>query len=182
MPSNGTQPKVARLGGRRAAEQVAMRLKTLFVAGCVAVVTAAAAGAEEAPVEQPGQSAGASENLASVHVIADSVESDRGDIWLALCDTSLSVEGCPHKKSVPAAAGFVEVTFDDIPPGMYAVVGYHDVNGDGAFDSLLGVPREPYALSGAAGDMLVPTFEDAVLDIKPGLNDVMIRMRGIADW
>jgi uncharacterized protein (DUF2141 family) len=45
----------------------------------------------------------------------------------------------------------------------------------------LGIPREPYALSGAAGNMLVPTFEDAAIDIKPGMNDVVIKMHGIVD-
>ena len=54
----------------------------------------------------------------------------------------------------------------DIPPGTYAVVGYHDVNGNDQFDKLLGMPREPYALSSKAGEKLVPTFADAALTIK----------------
>ena len=57
----------------------------------------------------------------------------------------------------------METEFDDIPPGTYAVVGYHDVNGNNEFDKLFGMPREPYALSSKAADMLVPTFADAAL-------------------
>ena len=159
-----------------------MRIEALFVIGGLLIASSDAL-AEEATSQQPassGDAAAPSDTIATVHVIAENVETDEGLVWLALCDTSLSVEGCPYKKSVTATVGFVEVTFDDIPPGNYAVVGYHDVNGDGTFDSLLGVPREPYALSGAAGDMLVPTFEDAVIPIKAGPNDVIIQMRWIA--
>jgi uncharacterized protein (DUF2141 family) len=169
---------------RGVVEGVVMRFEALFLVGALFVATAEAP-AEEASRAQPGTStegSTSSETMASVHVIAENIESDSGEVWLALCDASLSVEGCPFKKSVPATIGFVEVTFEDIPPGIYAVTGYHDVNGDDEFDSLLGVPREPYALSGAAGDMLVPTFEDAVLEIRAGPNDVAIQMRGIADW
>jgi uncharacterized protein (DUF2141 family) len=111
-----------------------------------------------------------------VHVIAENVESARGTIWLALCNTSLTVEGCPYKESIPAAAGFVEVSFENIPPGVYAVVGYHDVNGDNEFNRTWGVPREPYALSGPAGEMLAPGFEDAAIEIRPGVNDVILRL------
>ena len=71
----------------------------------------------------------------------------------------------------------METEFDDIPPGTYAVVGYHDVNGNDQFDKLFGMPREPYALSSKAGDKLVPTFADAALPIKSGENAVIIRLK-----
>jgi uncharacterized protein (DUF2141 family) len=81
---------------------------------------------------------------------------------------------------VPAAAGFVETQFEGIAPGRYAVVGYHDVNGNDVFDKFLGVPREPYALSSEAGEMLVPTFEDAALRINEGENFVIIRLQSFS--
>jgi uncharacterized protein (DUF2141 family) len=115
--------------------------------------------------------------VASVHVVVENVESSRGTVWVALCNIDLSVEGCPYKKGIHAAAGFVEVTFENIPPGIYAVAGYHDVNNNEEFDKLLGVPREPYALSGEAGEMLVPTFDAAALQMNAGNNDVIIRMK-----
>src|SRR3712207_9084332 len=68
-------------------------------------------------------------------------------------------------------------SFDGIEPGTYAVVGYHDVNGNDEFDKFLGVPREPYALSNKAGDKMVPTFADAALKINKGDNTVIIRDR-----
>ena len=155
-----------------------MRCEALVLAAGLFVVTAGAVAEETqtAPQPVPPAEESAAPETAEIHVIAENVESGQGEVWLALCDTSLSVEGCPYKKSVPAAGGFVEVTFEDIPPGIYAVVGYHDVNGNNEFDSMLGVPREPYALSGPAGEMLAPGFEDAAIEIKPGMNDVILRL------
>ncbi len=116
-------------------------------------------------------------SAATVHVIVENVESDSGMVNVALCDTSLSQDGCPYYTTVPASPGFVEATIEDVPPGVYAVVGYHDVNSNDEFDRVLGIPREPYALSGEAGDTLVPDFADAALDINQGVNYVIIRMR-----
>jgi uncharacterized protein (DUF2141 family) len=83
----------------------------------------------------------------------------------------------PFKKSAPASQGFVEMTLDGIPPGNYAVVGYHDVNGNDEFDKFLGMPREPYALSSTAAESLVPRFQDAAMPIKEGENVVIIRLK-----
>jgi uncharacterized protein (DUF2141 family) len=80
-------------------------------------------------------------------------------------------------REVPASLGFVETEFDDIPPGTYAVVGYHDVNGNDEFDKLLGMPREPYALSNNASEKLIPTFRDASLTINAGDNAIIIRLK-----
>ena len=107
----------------------------------------------------------------------ENVESDQGTVNIAVCDKGLSREGCPYTTRSRPTRGFVETEFDDIPPGNYAVVGYHDVNGNNEFDKLFGMPREPYALSGTAGDKLVPTFKDAALPINAGQNAVIIRLK-----
>jgi uncharacterized protein (DUF2141 family) len=130
---------------------------------------------EAAPLEQPEPPASLSATI--VHVIVENVESSSGTVNVAVCDTDFTPEGCPYKASVPATAGFVEAQFDDVPPGSYAVVGYHDVNDNDEFDKFLGVPREPYALSGGAANEMVPEFSDAVLNINQGENYVIIRMK-----
>ena len=135
---------------------------------------------EEAAVEpahEPAPAKPAERESTTVTVIVEGVESNRGIVNVALCDKGLSREGCPYTTSTAAAPGFVETRFQDVPPGVYAVVGYHDVNGNDEFDKMLGVPREPYALSNKAGDMLVPGFDDAALNIKKGDNTVIIRMQ-----
>lgn len=116
-------------------------------------------------------------DVTTVNVIVENVESSEGTVAVALCDKGLSNEGCPYHSEVPAAAGFVETKFSDIPPGNYAVVGYHDVNRNDEFDKMLGVPREPYALSNNAGAKMVPTFKDAALKINKGENFVVIKLQ-----
>ncbi len=145
---------------------------------------AAPAGSVSANAEQPPVEAAPAEpspppapTEGTVTVIVENVESDSGTVKVAVCDKGLSREGCPYSHDIPAAKGFVETEFDNIPPGTYAVVGYHDVNGNNQFDKLFGMPREPYALSSKAGEMLVPTFADAALHIGAGQNAVIIRLR-----
>jgi uncharacterized protein (DUF2141 family) len=126
--------------------------------------------APEQPVAAPGTSA-------VISVIVENVETSGGTINIGLCDKGLSRDTCPYDKEVQAAAGFVEVTFESIPPGNYAVVAYHDLNGNGQFDRFLGLPREPYALSGRAATEMVPSFNDAALPIRTGENAVVIRLK-----
>jgi uncharacterized protein (DUF2141 family) len=136
-----------------------------------AAPAAPAVPTEAAKPETPAPTTG------TVTVIVENVESAQGTVNVAVCDKSLSRDGCPYTHEVPAAPGFVETEFDNIPPGNYAVVGYHDVNGNNEFDKLFGMPREPYALSSKAADKLVPTFNDAALPINAGPNAVIIRLR-----
>ena len=134
---------------------------------------ATAAIPEPAPEAEPEP---AKPTGSKVTVIVENVESGSGTVNVAMCDKGLSREGCPYIREVPAQAGFVETEFQDIPPGTYAVVGYHDVNGNDIFDKIFGMPREPYALSNQASEKLVPTFGDAALSIKSGENAVIIRL------
>lgn len=129
------------------------------------------------PPPATAEPAPAAPTVTTVHVIVENVESNRGTVNVAVCDTDLTPEGCPYKTSAPASQGFVEVVFDDVPPGSYAVVGYHDVNDNDEFDRFLSMPREPYALSGAAANLLIPDFSDAMLKINQGENYVIIRMK-----
>lgn len=155
---------------------------TALLAAGLAPSSGLAQDGSEAPATPPEGAAPStteSPTVATVHVIAENIESPRGTVRLALCDTGLSVEGCPYQLSVPAGTGSVEATFHDIPPGTYAVVGYQDLNDDNTFGMFFGVPREPYALSGAAEDELVPTFQDAAIPLSAGENEVEIRMKRI---
>jgi uncharacterized protein (DUF2141 family) len=132
----------------------------------------AALDAESEPAPEP-----AKPDTAIVHIIVENVESNSGTVNVAVCDTGLSEDGCPYHTSVPASQGFVEAVIDNVPPGAYAVVGYHDVNNNERFDKFLAMPREPYALSGKAAEVLVPDFEDAQLSINSGENFIIIRMK-----
>ena len=63
----------------------------------------------------------------------------------------------------PAMTGTVKVTFNDIPPGEYAISVYHDVNENGQLDSnFMGIPKEGFGFSNdVMGAFGPPTFEKA---------------------
>lgn len=60
-------------------------------------------------------------------------------------------------------------TFENIPPGRYAVVVIHDRNNSGQLDrNLLGMPKEPVGLSNytSIGISNPPTFRKALFDLE----------------
>jgi uncharacterized protein (DUF2141 family) len=119
----------------------------------------------------------ASAQAASVTVTVDNVESNKGVVNVALCDKDLSHEGCPVFQEGKAIAGTMTFVFDNVPPGPWAAVAYHDENGNGEFDRLLGVPREPYALSNGAADNMIPTIKDAIMRVNDGPNEINIKLQ-----
>jgi uncharacterized protein (DUF2141 family) len=67
---------------------------------------------------------------------------------------------------VPATKGESRVTFDSIEPGKYALMAYHDENGDGKLNLRLGMfPTEGYALSNNPKVMGPPKFADSAFDV-----------------
>ena len=65
-----------------------------------------------------------------------------------------------------AEAGTVTVTFDDVPPGRYAVLAYHDENDNGRLDLRFGmIPVEGYGLSNNPKVMGPPSYEDSAFEV-----------------
>jgi uncharacterized protein (DUF2141 family) len=55
---------------------------------------------------------------------------------------------CPYSASAPAQVGETTVTIPDVPPGLYAIQAYHDINDNGRLDQgLFGRPEEGLAFS-----------------------------------
>lgn len=81
-------------------------------------------------------------------------------------------------KKVPAAAGEVTVVFDALPPGRYAVMAYHDENGNGELDRRLGMfPTEGYALSNNPKVMGPPGFDDSAFEVGAQAVHIDLQMR-----
>lgn len=65
-----------------------------------------------------------------------------------------------------AKRGEVGVVFDDVPPGRYAIMAYHDENSNGELDRRFGMfPTEGYALSNNPKVMGPPAFDDSAFDV-----------------
>lgn len=118
----------------------------------------------------------ASAQAATVTVVVDNVEVDKGIVNVALCDKDLSREGCPVYLEGKAVAGSMTFTFDNVPPGPWAAVAFQDENENGEFDKMLGIPQEPYAISNGAADNMVPTIKDAVMRVSDGPNEIHIKL------
>ncbi len=60
------------------------------------------------------------------------------------------------------------VVFSNLDPGRYAVIAFHDENGNTKLDkNFMGVPTEPYGFSNnARGFLGPPPFDDAAMELK----------------
>lgn len=62
----------------------------------------------------------------------------------------------------PAKEGVVTVIFDGVKPGHYAVLAYHDEDGNGVLNKRFGmIPTEGYALSNDPKVIGPPSFEES---------------------
>ena len=67
----------------------------------------------------------------------------------------------------PGAAGMVE--FGGLVPGRYAVLVFHDANGNGTLDqNFMGIPREPLGFSRRYWGKGAPVFSAAAVDVGEG--------------
>jgi uncharacterized protein (DUF2141 family) len=97
-------------------------------------------------------------------VTVKNVQSDKGKIGVAVYNE----EGEFMKKhwkvmSVVARTGDVQVVFENIPAGVYAISVMHDENENGELDSnFMGMPKEGFGFSNDAMGMFgPPSFEKA---------------------
>ncbi|EWC41390.1 DUF2141 domain-containing protein [Stutzerimonas stutzeri] len=66
-----------------------------------------------------------------------------------------------------ARKGAMTLVFSELPPGRYAVLAYHDENGNGELDRRFGmIPTEGYGLSNDPKVMGPPAFEDSAFEVS----------------
>jgi uncharacterized protein (DUF2141 family) len=112
----------------------------------------------------------AAANAADVEVHIHGVASTKGFIMVALCDEAEFLKTCAREARTPATRGDAGVAFLDVPAGRWAVMAYHDENGNGRLDkNVLGVPTEGTAFSrDAKGHFGPPSFNDAAFSAGAG--------------
>jgi uncharacterized protein (DUF2141 family) len=109
----------------------------------------------------------------------DSAESFKRAIELSDKDGFLNdparVVGAALRANVAMKGG---VVFTNIEPGRYAIICFHDVNGNGRLDkSFWGVPSEPYGFSNdAEGFLGPPEFDDAALTLDGSDKSVVVTL------
>jgi uncharacterized protein (DUF2141 family) len=67
---------------------------------------------------------------------------------------------------------------EPLPPGEYALLAYHDENGNGELDfRRFGIPKEPIAVSNGAGRLLgPPRFESAKFAVSGATTHVTLQL------
>ena len=91
----------------------------------------------------------------------------KGDIRVALYTSSHDFPSDAFFKVAikKVNGGSVQVIFENVPHGKYAMSVFHDENENGKLDTgLFGVPKEPYGFSNdVMGTFGPPSFEDATV-------------------
>ena len=113
-------------------------------------------------------------SAATVDVKIHDVASAKGRVLVSLCAKSEFLRDCEQKRSVPASRGDVVVQFSQMEAGDYAVMTFHDENGDYEMNrNALGVPTEGGGFSrNPAIDRGPPTFDQA--SVKVGAANVVV--------
>ena len=114
----------------------------------------------------------AQSNLAAVlRVTVDGLRPSGGTLRLALHDEATF--SSPNARAlryqdVPAAAGDLAVQLERLPPGVYALLAFQDLNNNGVRD-----PGEPLGVSNDGG----MDFDKAAIVLMPGNNTATIHLR-----
>lgn len=106
------------------------------------------------------------------------MEGAEGQVMVALYDEASflrkPLKGLRLKPDGKSVSG----TFSDVPPGLYAVIAFHDENGNGKLDrNLIGVPTEKLGFSNNAKGFMGPaSFADAKVEVNGAAKSVAVTL------
>jgi len=117
---------------------------------------------------------------APLRIELDNVRNSKGLVHAEVCPRDAFLrENCPFAGQAQAQLGTVFITIPDVPPGRYAVQGYHDENRNQKVDrNFLGIPKEGVAFSNDARIVFgPPKFSEAAFDHGSAAQTIRMRMR-----
>ena len=119
----------------------------------------------------------------TIRVVAEGVQHQRGEMHMALFESSAGFPGKPEQslqRSVASMTGnTATVQFDPVPCGTYAVSVFHDEDGNGEMErDWLGRPQEGWGVSNnATGSFGPPSFEDSAFEAAGDSVTVRLKLR-----
>jgi uncharacterized protein (DUF2141 family) len=117
---------------------------------------------------------------ADLEVSVTGVRSTDGQVKLMLFDHAEGFRKEDKARQVlalPAVAGEVHGMFHGLPAGQYAILVYHDENGDGKLNLRFGMfPKEGYGLSNNPKVSGPPAFKDSAFDVAEGGKRIDIKL------
>ncbi|MCU0450258.1 MAG: DUF2141 domain-containing protein [Bernardetiaceae bacterium] len=115
-------------------------------------------------------------------VEVNGLRNDKGEVLISLFKGK---DGFPGKadKAVQKAKAIITgkkavITFNNVPPGEYALSLMHDEDGDGKLaTNMLGIPKEGYAASNNAKNSFgPPKYEDAKFNLEGSEKKLQVNM------
>lgn len=104
----------------------------------------------------------------TITVTIDNVKNDNGKVVLSLhtSETFMKGSGILNVES-EIKDGKIEVTFDNVLPGEYAIMALHDENGNERMDFREnGMPLESYGMSNNVMSFGPPQYDDAKFKVE----------------
>ena len=126
--------------------------------------------------------AAANAHAADLRLKVANIQVHTGTVMAMLVDSDAAWNGKAKPvtgRGAPAnASGELELVFDGLAPGKYAIRLMHDENGNGKLDSnLVGMPTEGYGFSNNPRVMRAATFEEAVFEVPAEGASITIFLR-----
>ena len=128
---------------------------------------------------QPG--AEGSSPVCDLTVVIRGLDSDRGEVKIALSDSEIDYKGSPGEPPFRGASVAIHGnrsvhTFPWIPFGVYAIKAFHDENDNDRLDTnFLRIPKEPYGFSNdVRGSLGPPSFDRASFQVDVAVDTVWI--------
>lgn len=104
-----------------------------------------------------------------LQVTLDGLQHDKGQVAVAVYSSAKSFrkeDQAFAAQKAKAEQGAVTLVFENVPPGRYAVLAYHDENDNGRLDLRFGmIPVEGYGLSNNPKVMGPPSYEDSAFEV-----------------
>jgi len=122
--------------------------------------------------------ASAAATAATIEVHVTNISNAKGQIRVAVCDQERFLKQCVHTASAPAQTGETVLKVANVPAGIWAVLAYHDENGNAELDrNMIGIPKEDYGFSrDAASRFGPPKFSDAAITVEDADMAVKIKL------
>jgi uncharacterized protein (DUF2141 family) len=116
---------------------------------------------------------------ADLTIRIDNVDSNDGQLMVALYNGAGWMKQPLQTASVEAVAGTTTVQFKDLPPGEYAFAVFHDANGNGRLDrNRMGMPVEMSTFSNDAQGFMGPApFEAARFALPAAGRSMAVNLR-----
>jgi uncharacterized protein (DUF2141 family) len=116
---------------------------------------------------------------ATVSVKVEQLSSDKGTVLGALCRKEEFLKSCKFKAAATARRSGTVLTFENVPPGKYAVSVFHDENDNKKLDSnFFGIPVEGIGFSqNASARFGPPDFDSAAFNVNDSAVDLTLALR-----